>query len=376
MALHGRLLVVLIGLFGLIGAAQAATGPIGFGQATKGGCTEQRCICHVRTPTQSALLACLDAPGSGTIVFDSPATITIDSPPGGARATVKIPSNKTLAGPVTLMSQGTTLEIDNQSNIVIHDIAFRSSLSDHPGCKSIRTPKDSVGCGIGLYVLGDSKNIWIDHNDFSQCGEKCIVVWAPPPRGGLPTGHVAAPDLITISNNRFTDSYFGVLVGAAAQIAQSQLPAHERATFYGNFFDQVVRRTPRAASHAWIHVFNNYVRRWGGSDSCRGGDWGFGPSATGGAQLDLEDNILEAWPAASACKQAVDTSRYVSQVGNHEDRGAGLVRAADNETLNGAAVAENDPAAVFDPHAFYKYTLLPASAVAAVRTSAGVRGGK
>jgi pectate lyase len=162
-------------------------------------------------------------------------------------------------------------------------------------------------------------------------------------------------------------------MGVDARIPPEQMPEHERATFYNNLFDHVVRRSPRAASGAWIHAFNNYVRDWSDRDSCVGAGMGFGPSATGQAQLVLENNVLQAWDTPGSCKQAVDISDYVSQVGDRQDRGRGLVRASNNMALNGA-VANDNGGQVFNPRQYYSYTLLPPDQVAAiVEKTAGVR---
>lgn len=350
----------------------AADRPVGFGAGATGGCHEARCVCHVRSPTQEALLACLATPGSGTVVFDSVAEIAIDSPAGGKRATVKIPSDKTIQGPVTLVSNGTTLEIDGQSNIVIRDVAFHSSLSDHPECKHIGSPRESARCGVAIYILGESRNIWIDHNDFTQCGEKCLEIWAQPTRGEAGGGRLVGPDLITISDNRFTNSYYGAAVGVYAQTPESELPEHERVTFYGNLFDNIFRRSPRVASHAWAHVFNNVIRDWGGRDSCVGAAKGFGPSSVGGAQMVLENNVFEAWPSRGACKAPLDLSEYGVNHGLY--RGEGFARASGSATANGATIAEVGAGEVFDPRASYPYQLLPTDAVArSVKANAGAR---
>ena len=353
------------------GTALANESAIGFGAGASGGCAEPRCVCHVRSPTQEALAECLAVPGPGKIVFDKNAPIHIDSPSGGRRASLKIPSNKTISGPVTLISNGTTLEIDGQSNIVIRDVSFRSDLSDHPSCRGIRIPRDASRCGIPINVIGASRKIWIDHDDFAECGEKCIEVWAEP-NPGQGGGPVPSPDLVTISNSRFANSFFGIAIGVNARTAAADLPEHERVTLYGNLFDHVFRRTPRVASGAWAHVFNNVFRNWGGAGSCVGATKGFGPSATGGGQLLLENNVFEAWSGGRSCKLATDISEYEPAAG--ESRGPGNVRSTGNLGVNGAEVDSN-LGRVFEASSLYSYTLLPPESVLSeVMANAGARG--
>jgi len=372
-------LLLVLGTLMVPATALAAAGdrPIGFGQQTSGGCAERRCICHVREATEAALLACVHAPGSGTVVFDTPGPIFIDSPPAARASRIKVPSNKTIQGPVTLVTNGVLFEIESQDNIIIRDVRYHSALSDHAECRDVTGPAQSVRCGEAINIVGDSKNIWIDHNDFSQCGEKCVEVWATPGFGpSAANGRLLGPDMITISNNIFRDSYFGVAIGVDAHTGPERLPEHERVTVYGNLFTGIFRRTPRGASGAWVHVFNNVIAHWGGQNSCIRDGFGFGPSSIGSAQMLLENNVLIANVDPRACKVATEISDYDSTSVGGSDRGLGLMRVAGNLTVNGTVLNQNNPGSVFDPHAYYSYTLLPADRVfSSVRANAGVRTG-
>ena len=300
---------------------------------------------------------------------------TSKSPAHGAKATLNIPSNTTIQGPATLTSDGTILQIADADNIIIRGIRFHSQLTDHPACQNIAAlgnenlktygPRDSARCGVGVNIIGNSHNIWIDHNTFFNCGDKCIEVWAQSTAGiggeALVNGRIPSPDLITISNNFFRDSYFGMAIGVNKSTRANEMPAAERVTVYRNRFLNVFRRSVRVASLAWVHEFNNLIQDWGGQASCARRTYGFGPASVGSAQMLLENNILEAWPGAQACKQAVGIADYNGIRAGGYDRGMGLVAASGNATMNGALVATSNPSAVFDPHAYYAYTPLPAT---------------
>jgi pectate lyase len=147
------------------------------------------------------------------------------------------------------------------------------------------------------------------------------------------------------------------------------MPKLQRVTFYGNLFRNIRRRSPRAASGSWAHVFNNLVTGWGGAGPCRGNDYGFGSSANAEGQLFAEANVYVARKDAGACQDAIEVSEKVSAIG--DPRGPGLARARDNLLLNGASVRENDPEHVFNPRdrsqaaAYYPYSLLQAKDVRA-----------
>ncbi|MGI9169061.1 MAG: hypothetical protein ACR2FH_02625, partial [Caulobacteraceae bacterium] len=106
-----------------------------------------------------------------------------------------------------------------------------------------------------------------------------------------------------------------------------------RITVYDNLFDRVLRRSPRLGA-GFAHVFNNDIRRFGSRASCERGDFGFGPSVVEGGQMLLEDNVIEAWPGPTACKQAVKIT-----TGKQVD---GFVLARGNLTRNGAIARGED----------------------------------
>jgi hypothetical protein len=191
-------------------------------------------------------------------------------------------------------------------------------------CKRARIPLDTFGCGVAVYVRGQSYNVAILHNAFTRCGEKCIAVWseglARTPEGKAPT-----PDRITIAYNDFRDTYFGIAIGANAGLEDSALAENERVTFAFNRCDGVFRRCARFASGAKGDETDNVIRRWTLEGPDCGKGRGFGPSTTGGARVQLRANVLD---AAGSCPKGVDNTFYGNAAisASGDDRGLGLLR--------------------------------------------------
>jgi pectate lyase len=237
--------------------------------------------------------------------------------------------------------------------------------------------------------VADSKNIWIDHNTFIRCGDKCITI-----KNGAkaPSGRFAGADNITLSHNRFQQSFFGVLItvinsdeGGAralvkrdtekcAVVAASGVLPQTRVTIHGNLFEDVRRRMVRVAyCNSYGHEFNNAILGFGmpmskypAGATCDRSAFGFGPSAHSGGRLLLENNYIAAHPNdPNGCKAAVDTG------GKGEDEG--FVKDVGNLYANGATGGSNGAQHVAAPP--YQYQMLPASQVLeSVKRNAGARG--
>jgi pectate lyase len=267
--------------------------------------------------------------------------------------------------------------IDGSHNVIVRNLFFRLPVRG-PNCANPQTPTDTKGCGLPLYIRGGARDVWIDHNDFDRCGEKCITVWNGRDRDAA--GRALAPDLITISDNRLTNSYFGIAIGSGALLAPNELPQRMRITIYGNVFSNIFRRTPRAAANSEVHEFNNLIRHWGRPGAaCNGTGYGFGASASGGAQIFLENNVFEPWPGAQSCKLAGETDEYDPVEGYH--RGTGEIRGSGNLLLSGAQIEQTQAQQVFNPadrgrpDTYYPYQLRPVAGLAEqLEREAGVEG--
>jgi hypothetical protein len=327
----------LLGLLVLItaaGMAFAAPHAPGFGSETTGGSRP----CRVESATEDALAACIRQPGA-RITFSQPWTIPIERP-------LRLAGDQTLEGPVKLVGSGLMLQIADVSNVILRRVSFSGSntgLCAHP-----HQPTDVKHCGIPVLIKGRVRDVWIDHDQFDHCGEKCLEIWNEALAPNDPSGFSPTPDLITVSNSRFSDSYFCMAAGVSAATPDRAIrPGGERITVVGDVFDRCFRRSVRAASGAQIDETGNLIARWGppnGTD-CRGEAFGFGPSAVGGGQILLEANTFVPWPDGP-CKEAVDTSDYESRALGTE-RGRGALRAIGNRLTGGARLTENDPTLVF-----------------------------
>jgi pectate lyase len=358
----------------------AASHAAGFGSATTGACLSASCTCFVTRlddPPRSVaggLRSCVETGGMralfrarGTVQLKAPVRVATDTTIDG-RPLANGDSPITLSGPPPEL-----LQIADSSNIVVRNLFFRiDSSSAGPRCANPNTPTDTKRCGVPLNIKGSARKIWVDHNDFDRCGEKCISVWTETLSRDA-SGRAPAPDLLTISDNRFTNSYFGVAIGSSALLSERELPQNERVTMYGNVFANVFRRSPaHAASFSKVHAFNNLVVHWGRPNQpCRGTGWGFAASSVGEAQLLLENNVFVPWQGPERCKAAADADEYAPKEGHH--RGMGYVRGSGNLLMYGAQVEQSAPERVFDPS--YPYQLRAVAGLADQLTrTAGVQG--
>lgn len=371
-------------------AAALGEAPQGFGRAATGGCTDKSCICVVTTTKDEpstvagSLRSCAETSGPKWVVFAARGTYSLAQP-------LKVASDKLIDGrkqkpddaPVTIAGPARfLLYLEGVQNIVISDLYFRTDRSApanpgaSPACKNPQRPVDTIDCGQPIAIHGAVKNVWVNHSDFDHCGAKCITIWTAPQHGDAVQGKVAGADLITISNSVFRNSFYGVLVGAAAGLRRENIPDQMRVTLYGNVFYNVKRRSPRASSFTKVHAFNNVMKYWGEEGGCRRRNEDWAASAIGEAQLLLENNVMIARP--DGCKLAVQIGEKPKGV---DHRGTGFVRAAGNRVENGAEIRDNQPEQVFSPpnksraDYAYDYTLRPVDGLADnVMQNAGVRG--
>lgn len=277
-------------------------------------------------------------------------------------------------GTITYSGKGGLL-LEDVHDVVVQNCRFQSTLTQIPtqigGKKVERTvstcrrellPLDTFGCGVGVFIKGQSYNIAIIHNSFAHCGEKCAGAWTEG-LSRMPNGKVPTPDRITFAYNDFSDSYFGIAVGVSAAVEDSDMAENERVTFAFNRCDHVFRRCARFASGAQGDETNNVIRHWVWTGSDCGPRRGFGPSTTGGARVLLRANVID---ADGSCPQAIDVSSYRNQNSPGEGRGIGWLKidsAWPNLLLNGARDQDNQPETV--ALTVPEYKVLPAREVEA-----------
>ncbi len=226
----------------------------------------------VRFTDLDSLRTCLEASGN-ICVPAAPMTLA----PGIKR--LQMASNVTLDGNgiLDMKCDSRCIGINGSNNIV------RNVRLSGPGptqtlwpdrfpdanCTQPTTPKNLLGCAVPILVR-DAKQVIIEHNEFTLCGDKCLVL--------------DSSDAVTVRSNKFSNSYFTIL--ALGRDAAGP-PAH--ATVTENIFNSVFRRSARASGAYVMHEFGNLFT--GPCPRFRGE--GFGPSAVTGAQALVENNVAD-----------------------------------------------------------------------------------
>jgi pectate lyase len=258
------------------------------------------------------------------------------------------------------------------SNIHILETRFSGDNLVGSKCANPGPPSDLDGCPNGIGVEGNVSNVYIEHNAFAYNWNKPIFIYAYA-RDAVAGQVLPEPTNITISYNHIRNSYFGMLAGVSADVSSTQLPTIytqvSHITLYGNWFDQILRRSARAASYTEIDEFNNLISNYGGATACTSDSYGFGPSADGSGQVLLTNNVYEAWTGTQSCKEVLEfADKDMSSDGVL--RGLGLGTDTGSLLLNGATATVTAGEVLNQPP--YTRPLLPASAVEAnVRTNAG-----
>jgi pectate lyase len=280
----------------------------GFGRSARGGAGGA--VYHVTSLADAgpgSLREGAEGPETLTIVFDVSGEIRLTEH-------LAVGPHKTINGrgaDVTISGRGFILR---HSDVVIRNLAFRDFHGDEP---------EDIEDGI---LLNGANNVWIDHCDFADAGDKAI---------GAP-----ASTRVTISWNHFVDQTQVVQIGSFGTAEES---AKARFTLHHNFFDRTGYRQPRI-SYGRAHAFNNYLTNW----------TVHGMSSIRSAELASEANIFE----AGSDKDAIV---FDAPEDTDKDPSPGFVRSSSDLLLNGARARQNKPGKVFDPDAYYESHVSAAS---------------
>ncbi|KAH9560295.1 hypothetical protein CY35_06G098500 [Sphagnum magellanicum] len=144
---------------------------------------------------------------------------------------------------------GACLTVQYISNIIVHGIHIHDCKSTGPA--TVRSTPQHFGYrgktdGDAISVYG-SKDIWIDHNYFSNCAD------------GL-TDITEGSTAVTISNNYFTNHDKVMLLGAHPQDTIDK--NMEVTVAFNHFGAGLIQRLPRCR-YGYFHVVNNYYYSWG-----------------------------------------------------------------------------------------------------------------
>ena len=164
---------------------------------------------------------------------------------------LRVRSNKTIIGNSGATIAGCGLNINGNSNVIIRNINFRNWNDD------------------AINVQESAKNIWIDHNSFSNGYDGAVDI----KRGS---------DFITVSWNRVFSHDKAMLLGHSDDNG-SQDRGHLRVTYHHNWFDKSTQRHPRVRFGNPVHVYNNYYNA----------NSGYGVASTEGAGVLVEANSFE-----------------------------------------------------------------------------------
>jgi len=153
--------------------------------------------------------------------------------------------------------------VDGVSNVIVTNLEF---IKTYPlgTSEMIDTNLDGVEdtaynlAGVDFYSIdaqcfGDmveirngATEVWIDHSDFSRCGDECISVRHPA------EDHKSE---VTVSSNYIHDAWKGMLIGSGSDMSSTN-QMQIAISVYQNRFVKVKNRQPQLTSAAG-HVYNN-----------------------------------------------------------------------------------------------------------------------
>jgi pectate lyase len=228
---------------------------------------------------------------------------------------LRVRSNKTIIGNSGAKVTGCGFNINGDSNVIIRNIAFTGWNDD------------------AINVQESAKNIWIDHNDFSNGYDGAVDI----KRGS---------DFITVSWNHVFNHDKSMLLGHSDDNG-SQDTGHLRVSYHHNFFDGSTQRHPRVRFGNPVHVFNNYYKN----------NSGYGVASTEGAGVLVEGNYFD----------GVSDPYHLGEASS----GPGTLVARNNQLVNSGAGQTGGSVASIP----YSYTLEAASTINSV-VSSGAGAGK
>ena len=294
--------------------------------------------------------------GFPTVVVSSPA----DSGPGTLRAAasgdqpkhvvfaedmairlsaaIEVGSNTVVDGrgrDVVLSAPGESgLVLDGVSNVTITNLTLRDF--GNVELTSSNDPYDAI-------MLSGASDVWIDHNDLSQAGDKLIAVQDGSRR-------------VTVSWNRFHDQDQVFQIGSQATAAAN---VDQTVTVHHNYFDATGYRNP-VVSYGRAHVYNNYYRDWRL----------YAVRSERAAQVLFERNVLAAGRSVKAT-QIQPSDDGCNDAGTRCDSRPGALLALENATIAGPALRVEQGGTVFRASDYYTYTAEQPDAQLAERIASG-----
>jgi pectate lyase len=169
------------------------------------------------------------------VAGNSPKIVYVSGTISGSGLTpVYVGSNTTIIGKTGAVIQSLNLYLFTVSNIIIQNVTFRNYVTE---------------CGI--YVKFQSHHVWIDHCDFATDRSHGWDYW------GKDIGVAEGSDYVTISWNKFHDTYLSLLIGSVTSDAVAANTGKLHVTVHHNYWYNVSEREPTLVFGS-IHMYNNY----------------------------------------------------------------------------------------------------------------------
>ncbi|KQQ45138.1 hypothetical protein ASF61_20865 [Duganella sp. Leaf126] len=313
-----------------------STGWAGQNGGTKGGAGASAAATY-KVSSAAQLLAALKAQGDKPKIIKLYGTIDPTTADNGgaykdandqaARLQIKLNSNTTLIGiGSNTKLVNANLVLNGIQNVIIRNLNIINPCDINP----IWDPEDGSAGNWnseydGITVL-NSKNIWIDHNVFTDAPKTDDQL--PTANGRLKQCHDGALDVkngsdyVTISHNRFELHQKNTLVGSSD--SRTTDDGHLTVTFHNNHYLNVSERAPRVR-FGKVHLYNNYFE---GSQSHKVYPHHYSVGVGYKAKIIMQNNAFDI-AGASACADIVTNPGSASKSGAVTDAGS---------LLNGAAL--------------------------------------
>lgn len=309
---------------------------VGFGAAAEGGDPDN--IYHVTNTKgdgSGSLKEALESSEPYWIVFDVQGKITL----GDGVAFVE--SYKTIDGRGRDVTIEGNLILNDARHVIINDVSLTNDLEGH--CTQEGDVITVNGTGTTDPHAFTSRHLWFHQLELYNGGDGLIDL-----RGA---------SLVTLSWSHLHTHKKAMLMW---KDKNGDFTPGMRVTAHHNLFDRITLRSPQFY-YGWAHFFNNHHHQW----------YEYGAGSFANAQFYSEQNVYEARPddyCLVPCPDPApcgDSDFTVSKSGLVDDwytYGKGNVKSVGDLPMNGATMAQNNPASVFDPANEYAYAADTASA--------------
>jgi hypothetical protein len=269
--------------------------------------------------------------------------------------TSDVASNKTVDGRGRDVHIEGTLRLEDTRNVILTDLTLSNDLEGH--CTQAGDVLLLRGTGTNDAATFSTRDIWLHHLDLGNGGDGLLDL-----RGA---------SRVTVSWTHLHTHKKGLLFWTDRN--GDETPGMH-VTMHHNHFDRISLRGPQLV-HGRLHYFNNFQDRW----------YEYGAGSLGGAQLYSEANVYRARESCSLADYAAGACEDPNPCGDNQpwdgrtsalvtdwaENGPGLSKSVGDLAENGAVIAENQPAQVFDPAAFYAWQAEPATPGLATRVAEG-----